>query len=183
MRKENEVAIELFNDGKHVCLMFHDLVDDSASNAVQANQFLIVSDGEGALIDPAGNMTYNALIMAMSRYFPYKRLRYILASHQDPDIVASLNKWLLATDCTLYVSKLWERFVPHFTTLNKSEGRIQGIPDAGLRIAMRDTTILALPAHFLHSEATSSSTIPRRASCSLGTWASRWCLTTRSSSP
>jgi len=152
MRKENEVAIELFNDGKHVCLMFHDLVDDSASAAVQANQFLIVSDGEGALIDPAGNMTYNALIMAMSRYFPYKRLRYILASHQDPDIVASLNKWLLATDCTLYVSKLWERFVPHFTTLNRSEGRIQGIPDAGLRIAMRDTTILALPAHFLHAE-------------------------------
>jgi hypothetical protein len=25
------MAIELFNDGKHVCLMFNDLVDDSAN--------------------------------------------------------------------------------------------------------------------------------------------------------
>ena len=44
------MAIELYNDGRHVCLMFNDLVDDSGGAAVQANQFLIVSDGEGALI-------------------------------------------------------------------------------------------------------------------------------------
>jgi len=133
-------------------MMFSDLVDDSASSAVQANQFLIVTGGEGALIDPAGNMTYNALIVGMNKYFPFKRLKYIFASHQDPDIVASLNKWLMATDCTLYVSKLWERFVPHFCTLNRSEGRIVGIPDRGMKIDLGDTAILAIPAHFLHAE-------------------------------
>lgn len=146
------MAIELYNDGRHVCLMFNDLVDDAGSSAVQANQFLIVSDGEGALIDPAGNMTYNALVMAMAPYFPFKKLKYIFASHQDPDIVASLNKWLLATDCVLYVSRLWERFVPHFCTVNRTEGRIQGIPDHGSIIPMRDTSIFAVPAHFLHAE-------------------------------
>lgn len=146
------MAIELYNDGRHVCLMFHDLVDDAGNAAVQANQFLIVSDGEGALIDPAGNMTYNALIMAMHKYFPFKDLKYIFASHQDPDIVASLNKWLSATDCTLYVSALWERFVPHFCTVNRTEGRILGIPDPGMVVSMRDTRIVAVPAHFLHAE-------------------------------
>lgn len=146
------MAIELFNDGKHVCLMFHDLVDDGESAAVQANQFLIVADGEGALIDPAGTMTYNALITAMHRYFPFKELKYIFASHQDPDIVASLNKWLVATECTLYVSALWERFVPHFCTVHRTEGRIIGIPDPGMVIPMRDTRIVAVPAHFLHAE-------------------------------
>lgn len=146
------MAIELYNDGRHVCLMFNDLVDDSGTSAVQANQFLIVSDGEGALIDPAGNMTYNALVMAMAPHFPFKRLKYIFASHQDPDIVASLNKWLSATDCVLYVSRLWERFVPHFCTLNRTEGRIQGISDRGMVIPMRDTSIYAVPAHFLHAE-------------------------------
>lgn len=146
------MAIELYNDGKHVCLMFNDLVDDTETSVVQANQFLIVSDGEGALIDPAGNMTYNALIMAMHKYFPFKNLKYIFASHQDPDIVASLNKWLSATECTVYVSALWERFVPHFCTVNRTEGRIQGIPDAGMVIPMRDTRIAAVPAHFLHAE-------------------------------
>lgn len=146
------MAIELFNDGKHVCLMFNDLVGEEEVGAVQANQFLIVSDGEGALIDPAGNMTYNALLIAMQKYFPYKDLKYIFASHQDPDIVASLNRWLSATNCTLYVSRLWERFVPHFCTLNRAEGRVTGIPDEGMGIAMRDTTIYAVPAHFLHAE-------------------------------
>ncbi len=146
------MAIELFNDGKHVCLMFNDLVGEEEVGAVQANQFLIVSDGEGALIDPAGNMTYNALLIAMQKYFPYKELKYIFASHQDPDIVASLNRWLSGTDCTLYVSKLWERFVPHFCTLNRAEGRVKGIPDEGMGIPMRDTTVYAVPAHFLHSE-------------------------------
>lgn len=146
------MGIELYNDGHHVCIMFHDLVDDSTSSAVQANQFLIVSNGEGAIIDPAGNMTYNAIIVGMNKYFSHKRLKYILASHQDPDIVASLNKWLMATDCTLYVSKLWERFVPHFCTLNRSEGRIRGIPDQGIKLNLGGDDIFALPAHFLHAE-------------------------------
>lgn len=146
------MAIELYNDGRHVCLMFHDLVDDSISSAVQASQFLIVADGEGALIDPAGNMTYNALVMAMQPHFPFKRLKYIFASHQDPDIVASLNKWLISTDCVLYISQLWERFVPHFCTLNRWEGRIVGIPDRGMVIPMGGARIHAVPAHFLHAE-------------------------------
>ncbi len=145
------MSIELYNDGKHVCLMFNDLVDADMA-AVQANQFLIVSDGEGALIDPAGNMTYNALIMGMQRHFPFKNLKYIFASHQDPDIIASLNKWLAATACTVLVSSLWERFIPHFCTLSRTEGRILGIPDAGLVIPMRDSQITAVPAHFLHAE-------------------------------
>lgn len=146
------MAIELYNDGKHICLLFNDLVDDEKSSAVQANQFLVISDGEGTLIDPAGNMTYNALLMAMGRYFPYKKLKYILASHQDPDIVASLNKWLFGTDATLYVSSLWDRFVPHFTTQDRSVGRIVGVPDKGMVLQLNASRMLIVPAHFLHSE-------------------------------
>jgi len=146
------MAIELYNNGKHICLMFEDLVDDTADAAVQANQFLIVTDGEGALIDPSGNMTYPALLMAMHKYFPFKNLKYILASHQDPDIVASLNKWLSGTECTLYISKLWSRFVPHFCSAGRTEDRIIAIPDAGMAIPLGNTVIKAVPAHFLHSE-------------------------------
>ena len=67
------MAIELFNDGNHICLMFNDLV--TGDIAVQANQFLIISQKEGALIDPSGNMTFNALSLAMLNYFPYKKLK------------------------------------------------------------------------------------------------------------
>src|SRR5512142_182945 len=70
--RRSVMAIELFNNGKHQCLMFDDLVDDSVGDAVQANQFLIVDNGHGAIIDPGGNMTYNGLLMEMHNYFPPK---------------------------------------------------------------------------------------------------------------
>ena len=146
------MAIELFNNGKHLCLMFDDLVDDSMGAAVQANQFLIVDNGHGALIDPGGNMTYNGLLMEMHNFFPPKKLEYILASHADPDIIASVNKWMIHTDCQVVISKLWTRFVPHFCSVGNAEGRIQGIPDEGMNLPLGDSMIKAIPAHFMHSE-------------------------------
>jgi len=146
------MAIELFNNGTHQCLMFDDLVDDSTNSAVQANQFLIVDNGHGALIDPGGNMTYNGLLMEMHNYFPPKKLDYILASHADPDIIASINKWMVHTDCTLMISKLWARFVPHFCNAGNMEGRVQGIPDEGMVFPLGNSLIKAVPAHFMHSE-------------------------------
>ena len=90
------MAVELYNKDGHVCLAFYDLVDEEHDHAVQSNQFLISDHGHGALVDPGGNMTYNALLMAMQKYFPSKELHYILASHPDPDIIASVNKWFIA---------------------------------------------------------------------------------------
>ena len=146
------MAIELYNDGKHLCLMFGDLVDDTAGIAVQSNQFLIVDNGHGALIDPGENMTYNGLLMEMRNYFPPKNLEYILASHADPDIIASVNKWMIHSDCQVLISKLWARFVPHFCIAGNIEGRIQGIPDEGMDIPLGNSIIKAVPAHFTHSE-------------------------------
>ena len=51
------MSVELFNNGSHKVLMFDDLVDDEAGIAVQANQFLIVNNAHGALLDPGGNLT------------------------------------------------------------------------------------------------------------------------------
>lgn len=146
------MAVELFNDGKHIVHAFYDLVDDSPAGAVQSNQFLIADHGHGALIDPGGNMTYSGLLMDMQQYFPSRDLDYILASHPDPDIIASVNKWFIASHCKVLISNLWTRFVPHFTNGKDISGRIVGIPDQGAQIALGQCKIIALPAHFLHSE-------------------------------
>jgi len=146
------MAIELFNNGKHMCLMFDDLSDEGGDVAVQSNQFLIVDHGHGALIDPGGNMTFNGLLMGMMEYFPTKNLDYILASHADPDIIASINKWMIHTECKVSISSLWTRFVPHFCTAGNTEGRILSIPDEGMCFPLGECTIKAIPAHFMHSE-------------------------------
>jgi flavorubredoxin len=143
---------ELFNNGSHICLGFYDLVDESRDQAVQCNQFLIADQGHGALIDPGGNMTYAALLLVMQRHFPSKQLNYILASHADPDIIASVNKWFIVSPCEVLISSLWTRFVPHFTTGRDVTGRIRGIPDEGMLIPLGNSHIMAIPAHYMHSE-------------------------------
>ena len=145
------MAIELFNQKGHVCLMFSHLSDEGGE-AVQANQFLIVHNDHGCVIDPGGNMAFNELLLTIGRYFPPQKLDKILASHADPDIIASLDRWMTSTQAQLYISKLWERFAPHFCKPGKTQGRIVGIPDAGMRIPVGATELVALPAHFMHSE-------------------------------
>ncbi len=146
------MAVELYNDGSHIVHAFYDLVDDSSGPVVQCNQFLVVDNGHGALIDPGGNMTYTGLLMDMQKYFSSKDLDYILASHPDPDIIASVNKWFVASQCKVLISALWTRFVPHFTTGRDVSQRIVGIPDEGAVIPLGQCKMLAVPAHFLHAE-------------------------------
>lgn len=146
------MAVELFNDGKHICLMFSDLIEEEGGATVQSNQFLIVDDGKGILLDPGGVLTYNELYMEMSKYFPPKRLEYIFASHADPDIIASLPRWLTGSEARLLISSVWSRFVPHFCPPGKTEGRIIAVPDQGTLLPFGDTVFQILPAHFLHAE-------------------------------
>jgi len=143
---------ELFNEKGHRCLMFTDLCDEGGE-VVQSNQFLIVDGDTGAIIDPGGNLAYGELYLAVTRHFRPHQLSAIVASHADPDIIASLDRWTTAAaSARIYVSTLWERFVPHFCKAGKTSGRVVGIPDAGMRIPIGRSELIALPAHFLHAE-------------------------------
>jgi flavorubredoxin len=141
--------VELFNNGTHICVAFRDLV---RGEAVQANQFFIYDNQHAALIDPGGELTYTALFMAMSDYINVKNLDYVIASHQDPDIVASLNKWMVGTNCKVVCPEIWSRFIPHFTRPGKTKGRIHSIPDAGSTLSLGSIQLQAIPAHFMHGE-------------------------------
>lgn len=145
------MPIELYRDKNHACYMFTDLVEEDGQ-AVQANQFLIVDDDTGAIIDPGGNLAYNELYMGMLKHFPPQKLSYLLASHADPDIIASLDRWLSSTKALLVISRMWERFVPHFTKTGKTENRVIGVPDGGGRLPLGRHELWLLPAHFMHSE-------------------------------
>ncbi|MDR0213538.1 MAG: MBL fold metallo-hydrolase [Comamonas sp.] len=145
------MPIELYRDKHHACLMFTDLIEEDGQ-AIQANQFLIVDNGTGAIIDPGGNLAFNELFMGMSRHFPPQKLAYVVASHADPDIIASLDRWMTSTRAQLVISRIWERFAPHFTKVGKTENRVIGVPDSGGRLPLGNSELVLLPAHFLHAE-------------------------------
>jgi flavorubredoxin len=140
----------LFDDGKHRNVLLEDF--DSGSFAVQSNQHLIVHGDCGMILDPGGHKIYNRVLSETFATLGKARLRYIFLSHQDPDIIAAVNGWLMTTDAEAYLSQLWVRFVPHFGLDHLVEHRLKPIPDEGMTLDMDGARMLVLPAHFLHSE-------------------------------
>ena len=142
------MSVLLYDDGEHKCVAFTDLVE---GEGIQANQFLIVHHGEGMLLDPGGNLTYKNLLAGMADYFLPAHLDYVFASHEDPDIVASANGWLLITDAKILIAQEWTRFLPHFCSKGMTAGRVIGIPAQGAVVSLAGQDLHLIPAHYLHA--------------------------------
>ncbi len=142
------MALEIFNDGTHRCILFDNLTGDGD---VQANQCLIIHGDKGMLLDPGGNKLFGQLVAEMSQFLPPQKLEYIFLSHQDPDVGAGLNGYLLITDARICFPAIWERFIPSFCTKSLAENRVIAVPDQGMRLKLDAAELILLPAHFLHS--------------------------------
>lgn len=138
----------LFQGGAHRALLLHDFGHPSA---VQANQYLIIDEGEGLLLDPGGPKVYPALFAETTFELQDGALRYISFSHQDPDVCTSMNAWLMDTRADAYVPGVWTRFLSHFGVDELLEHRLKPVPDEGMWLALGESEIALLPAHFLHS--------------------------------
>lgn len=142
------MAIELYKDDKHMCIKFHDILSEGEE---QTNQILIIHENSALLMDPGGYKKYSPLIYKTKSYLTEQTIDYILLSHQDPDVGAGLNGWLLATNAKILISILWERFIPNFCSKDLLEDRLITIPDEGRKLDMAGEELLIIPAHFLHS--------------------------------
>lgn len=140
--------LELYQSGDHHNIL---LPDQDAGEGVQSNQHLIVHGGEAMLLDPGGTKLYPKVLKAVAKSKGRAKLTKIFLSHQDPDIVASINGWLMTSDADAYLSELWRRFVPHFGSDRLVFERIVGIPDGGMKLELGGCELIVLPAHFLHS--------------------------------
>ncbi len=139
----------IFDSEDHKVFLFEEL---TPASAVQANQYLIIHKDEAMILDPGGHKVQSKLFADISVLISPKQVRYIFLSHQDPDIVASINYWMMVTEAEALISKLWIRFLPHFGLDSKLEGRVIPIDDRGTRVTIGgDCELMILPAHFLHS--------------------------------
>lgn len=138
----------LFDDGTHRAFLLEDF---GHGEMVQANQHLIVHGRSGLILDPGGHKVYSKVLGETMALLTGGKLEVIFLSHQDPDIVAALNGWLMTTDATAWASELWLRFIPHFGIDRLVIDRLKGIPDGGMWLEMAGARFGILPAHFLHS--------------------------------
>ncbi len=143
---ENSVVI--FDDGNHKNLLLEDF---GHGEMVQANVHMIVDNGRGIILDPGGHKVFKHLISEVGKIIGVNNLDYIFLSHQDPDIVAAINGWLMTTKAKALSSKLWLRFIPHFGVDKFVIDRLIGLDDEGGIIKLGETELYILPGHFMHS--------------------------------
>lgn len=141
-------SITLFQNATHRNILLEDF---GRGQAVQANQHLIVHDGAGMILDPGGHKVYTRAMSESTALMGDGELKLIFFSHQDPDVIAAANGWLMTTEATAWISALWIRFVPHFGLDQLVMARLKAIPDEGMRLNLAGSELLVLPAHFLHS--------------------------------
>lgn len=122
---------------------------DKPGYVIDTNEYLVSHNGVSLLTDPGGLEIFPAVFAALSQETDLENLRYLFASHQDPDIVSSLALWLeMNPSLRCYLSWLWESFVPHF---GGDDTTFIGIPDEGMDIDLNGLALRAVPAHYLHS--------------------------------
>lgn len=116
---------------------------------IDTNEYLVLNGEHALLTDPGGMEIFPAVFSAISTEFDPRNIRWLFASHQDPDIISSLSLWLdFNPEIRCYLSWLWGSFVPHF---GGDEQTFINIPDEGMELMLGNLKLQALPAHYLHS--------------------------------
>lgn len=120
-----------------------------APHIIDTNEYLVAKGGEGMLLDPGGAEIFPIVFSALSKEYDPTRVKYIFASHQDPDIASSLGLWLeVSHELKCFVSWLWCGFLPHYGV---AANTFIAIPDEGMEVELGGLKLQLLPAHYLHS--------------------------------
>lgn len=140
--------LSLFENNEHKNILYNELTSGAM---VQANQHIIIHNDEAMILDPGGHKVYPKLLSEVGKVISTSKIKYIFFSHQDPDIVAAANGWLMVTDAKAYITGLWTRFIPHFGVDDYLVDRLVPIQDNGGSVNLGGVEITFIPAHFLHS--------------------------------
>jgi flavorubredoxin len=138
----------LFQEGNHKNVLMEGFEEGTS---IPTNQHVICHDGKAMILDPGGHKVYNKVLAETTSQIGHGKLEYLFLSHQDPDIVAAVNGWLMTTDAVAYASKLWVRFIPHFGLDRLVADRLCPIDDEGMLLDLGGCKLPIIPAHFLHS--------------------------------
>jgi len=139
----------LYDDGSRKCIMFSFDDESHEDSFLSVNQYLIIENGEGILIDPGSEAIFDELFDGVSQFMDVSDIKYIFLSHQDPDVSGSITQWAMSTQAKFLMSGLWVRFMSHYGFTEMS--RVIEIPDKGAKLTLGSHVVKFIPAHFLHS--------------------------------
>nr|WP_233186553.1 MBL fold metallo-hydrolase [Petrotoga sp. 9PWA.NaAc.5.4] len=144
----NNNVITLFDNGEHKFIFLGS--ERKSIESIPTNQYLIIHKEEGVLLDPGGVHVFPRVLASVVEFIDLGKIKHIFYTHQDPDVSSGITLWDTVVDAKFYISKLWERFLPHFGVFKND--KIVPIEDKGGKIKFKDgEELIIIPAHFLHS--------------------------------
>ena len=139
----------LYDDGIHKCVMFSFDDEEQEDSFLSVNQYLIVQNGVGVLVDPGSEAIFDEMSEAVSKHLPLEKIKFIFFSHQDPDVSGSIAQWSVSTEAKFILSSLWVRFMSHYGFMEMN--RVIALADHGAKLNFGHEYLQFVPAHFLHS--------------------------------
>lgn len=122
---------------------------DKPDYVIDTNEYMIVHQGRGLLMDPGGTEIFPDVVNGVSEFVDVQHVDAIFGSHQDPDILSSLSLWLnVCPQAKVYVPWLWTGFITHFGC---DASAMVGVADEGGTINLAGHEVQMIPAHYLHS--------------------------------
>lgn len=141
-------ATEIFSKQSHRWVVLGRDVD-KPNKLIDTNQYVITFEDKAIILDPGGIELFAPMLSSIVKLLPLENVKYLFASHQDPDIISSLGLWDQVLDnATLYSPWLWEGFIRHF---GMEMITFEPIPDRGGVLSMNGLELQFIPAHYLHS--------------------------------
>lgn len=118
------------------------------TGGLQCNPYLVIDDGEGVLIDPGSLLDVDIVHGKLNELCPLEQLKYLVASHQDPDLCAAIPEFE-RRGATAHVATHWRSsviikyydFNLPFYLVNHEQYRLTFGSDRELRF---------IPAPYLH---------------------------------
>ncbi len=130
------------------------LTREGGTSSVHSSTFLVAHGPHLAMIDPGGQRGFSRTFqkaISLSQDFEFSKLEYLIASHQDPDAIAGIEKWLaMSPEARLVLPELWFRFIPHLFQKERDE-RLLAVPAGGAILSLGTGELHLIPAPFLHS--------------------------------
>jgi flavorubredoxin len=119
------------------------------TEVADTNQYMIVSNDEAVLVNPGGAKLFSSMLSSVAEFISPKYIKDIFVSHQDPDVVSSLELWSeVLSDCTLHASRLWDGYLQHYSIDSMA---FKGISDRGGVLTKKYYSLEYFPAHYMHS--------------------------------
>lgn len=141
-------SISIYKDADHEWIMMG-RDPEKPDQIIDTNQYMVTTKKSAIILDPGGIELYAPMLAAVLRHVPLENIKYLFASHQDPDIISSLGLWdKTLSNATLYAPWLWESFITHF---GMDSIKYAALKDDGGSLDLDGANLQFVPAHYLHS--------------------------------